>query len=91
MILKKTKKHLIKKCLWCEKDILVKYNPGTSEYIKKNDWHYWTEKEENQGKYICNSCLLNFYYEQPKEYLKSVNNKRKRRVFSTYVYNKTIS
>jgi hypothetical protein len=63
---------------------------GTGEYIKKNDWYYWTEKEENKDKYACNSCLLNIYYNFPKNYLKSVENKKKRRIFSTYVYNKTI-
>jgi len=84
-------KHLNKKCFQCQKDILVKYNTGTNEYIKKNDWEYWTENEKNKGKYLCNSCILNLYYEKPKEYLKAVENKKKRRILTTYIYNKTIN
>jgi hypothetical protein len=39
---KKTKrdKHILKKCFSCSEEILVKYNMGTGEYIKKNDWYY---------------------------------------------------
>ncbi|KLL02607.1 MAG: hypothetical protein MRERV_86c003 [Mycoplasmataceae bacterium RV_VA103A] len=88
---KKSEKHLIKNCFQCQEKIIVKYNKGTNEYIKKNNWEYWTENKKNQGKYICNSCLLNYYYEKPQEYLKAVENKKKRRVFTSYVYDKTIS
>ena len=61
------------------------------DYSKKNNWDYWTEKEENKGKYICNSCLLDLYYKDKGEYLKQVQNEKKRRIFTAYVYNKTIS
>lgn len=88
---KKNERQLIKKCFQCKKEVIVKYNNGTNEYAKKNNWEYWTENEKNQGKYICNSCLLDYYYEKPKEYLKLVENKRKRRILTTYVYDKTIS
>jgi len=88
---KKTDRQLTKECFQCSKEIIVKYNTGTNEYIKKNDWYYWTEKEKNRAKYICNSCLLDFYYEKPKEYLKLVENKRKRRILTSYIYDKTIS
>ena len=88
---KRNERHLIKNCFQCQQEIIIKYNNGTNEYVKKNDWYYWTENEKNQGKYICNSCILNFYYRQPKEYLKLVENKRKRRILTSYVYDKTIS
>ena len=88
---KTNNKNLIKNCFQCKRNITIEYNLGTSEYIKKNDWYYWTEQEKNQGKYICNSCLLYLYHEKHKEYLKEVENKKKRRILTTYIYNKTIN
>jgi len=79
------------KCWQCREEILVKYNKGTGDYVKKNSWHYWTDQEENKEKYICNACLLKFYYDKPKEYLKNVTDKRKRRIFTSYVYSRIIS
>jgi hypothetical protein len=84
-------RQLIEKCFQCQKEVLVKYNNGTGKYVKRNDWYYWTEREENQDKYICNSCLLDFYYKRPKQYQELVQNKRKRRVLTSYIYDKTIS
>jgi len=28
------------KCWQCREEILVKYNKGTGDYVKKNSWHY---------------------------------------------------
>jgi len=88
---KKNTRQLIKNCFQCQQEIAINYNSAVSEYAKKNNWYYWTENEKNQGKYICNSCLLDYYYEKPKEYLKLVENKKKRRILTTYIYNKTIN
>jgi hypothetical protein len=90
-IKKKPQKGIAKDCNSCNKKILIRYNTTTGEFAKKNDWFYWTEKEENKDKYVCNSCLIDLYYNNPKEYLELVENKKKRRIFTTYIYNKAIS
>jgi hypothetical protein len=88
---KNIQRQLIKNCFQCQKKVEVKYNNGTGKYVKRNDWYYWTEDEKNEGKYVCNSCLLGFYYQRPKEYQNLVHNKKKRRVLTSYIYDKTIS
>jgi hypothetical protein len=37
---KKNERQLLKNCFRCQGEITVKYNVGTNEYIKKNDWYY---------------------------------------------------
>jgi hypothetical protein len=80
-----------KECFRCHKEVIRKYVFSKKDYSLKNNWHYWTGKEENQGKYICNSCLLDLYYNHKKEYLEEVDNKRRRRILTSYIYSKTIS
>jgi hypothetical protein len=79
------------KCFKCQSLITVKFVLARVDYSKKNNWEYWTEKKENEGKYMCNFCLLDLYYNDKLTYLKEVTNKKKRITFSNYVYTKTIS
>lgn len=78
-------------CFKCSKPITLKYVLSKKTYSLKNNWDYWTENEKNKGKYICNKCLLDLYYNDKGKYLSEVQNEKKRRIFTTYVYNKIIS
>jgi hypothetical protein len=49
-------------CFQCQKEVLVKFCPPLKSYVKKNNWGYWTEKEEYNEQYICSDCLKNLYY-----------------------------
>ena len=79
------------KCFKCSKAITRKYVLSKKDYSLKNNWEYWTENGKDKGKYICNSCLLDLYYKDKGKYLNEVQNEKKRRIFTAYVYNKTIS
>ena len=79
------------KCFKCNKEITRKYVLSKKDYSLKNNWEYWTENEQDKGKYICNKCLLDLYYKDKGKYLSEVQNEKKRRIFTAYVYNKTIS
>lgn len=80
-----------KQCFKCQGVIIRQYVYAKKDYSRKNNWDYWTEKEENKEKYICNYCLLNLYYNEKVQYLKEVWSKKKRQIFKVYVYNKVIS
>jgi hypothetical protein len=78
-------------CFNCNKQIIRKYVLAKKTYSLKNNWDYWTEDKDNEGKFICNKCLLEIYYNDKGNYLNLVQNEKKRRIFTTYVYNKTIA
>ena len=44
-------------CFQCQEEVIVKYNYPRKDYSLINNWGYWTERKENNNKYICNSCL----------------------------------
>ena len=54
---KHTKPDLPVNCFICDTNFKVKYNLPRQQYSQKNLWGYWTQKETDQQKYICNSCL----------------------------------
>ena len=83
------KKDLKTNCFDCKKDFVLKYNYPKKKYSDKNNWFYWTEQEENKGRYICNDCLKKMYYENKKEYLQSVTDKRKRILMNGYISNRS--
>ena len=78
-------------CSQCAKKLIVKFVVPRQEYSKKNDWYHWTEREENQGKYICDKCLLNLYRKDKLNYWKLVANPKKRQTVRTYIYHGTIA
>ena len=80
-----------KECFDCRKTVVRKYILSKKGYSSKNNWEYWTEDEKNKDKYVCDSCLLNLYYKNKGKYLSKVENPKKRRVFSQYVYSHIIS
>ena len=78
-------------CCQCQKKITVKFILPRQEYSKKNDWGHWTDRPENQGKYICDACLLNLYHQDKLAYWELVVDSKKRQSIRTYIYNGTIA
>ena len=76
-------------CFKCEKNFLVKFVIPQRNYSRKNNWSYWTEEKKYHDKYICNSCLRNTYYDKL-TYWEAVKNPKKRALFRSYVYDKSI-
>jgi len=88
---KRLKRPLEVNCFKCSELIEVKYNPGYDEYVKKNNWGYWTEKEENKDKWICDKCLIHLYRKDKWEYRENITNLARRRVLRTYIYDQKIA
>lgn len=79
------------RCCDCQELFALKFVIPKWDYSQKNNWDYWTGKEEDKGKHKCNSCLLNLYYNHKQNYWSLVNNPQKRQKMRTYVYDGTIS
>jgi hypothetical protein len=77
-------------CFQCQKVILVKFCPPRQAYSNKNHWGWYTDKDENQGKYICDVCLINMYKHDKINYLNSITNSTKRRRLRDYIQGKII-
>ena len=71
----------------CGKIFEIKYNRSRGEYTQKNQWNYWTEKEEEQANYICDDCLISFYKEDKYTFWEKVTSEKKRNILRTYVNN----
>ena len=84
------KRPFITKCFKCSASIEVKYNPGQGEYVKKNNWGYWTDSPENKNTYICDKDLVRLYREDKWEYRENITNLARRRVLRTYIYDQKI-
>ena len=76
-------------CFQCQAEITVKYNYPRKDYSLINNWGYWTEQEENNSKYICNSCLQELYYKNKKEYWKTITSPSKRMRMRNHIYSLT--
>lgn len=55
---KQIKPDLAVSCLLCDRQFSVKYIPPKKQYSCKNNWGYWTGKETDKQKYLCNTCLV---------------------------------
>ena len=76
-------------CFDCKAEVIVKFVIPRLSYSQKNDWGYWTEKEEDKGKYKCNSCLRQIYSNK-EIYWQAVKSSEKRSLFRSYLYDKHI-
>jgi len=76
-------------CWQCGKEFLVRFVIARLNYSRKNNWGFWTEKEENQEQEWCNFCLRQIYQDKL-TYLKAVQNTKKRNLFRTYLYEGSI-
>jgi len=79
-------KDLIRTCFECSKKLVVRYNSVGRKHTRRNNWGYWTEREEFKNKYICDSCLLGIYNNNKKEYKKNISSSSKRNTLRAYVY-----
>lgn len=77
--------NLEKNCYQCQRQIIVKYIYPKKTYSNKNNWEWWTEDKKNEGKFICDNCLLNLYNNKKTEYLRSVKNATKRNTMRNYI------
>ena len=85
------KRPLQVECFKCFASFEVKYNPGQGDYSKKSNWGYWTEKKENENKWICDKDLVHLYKEDKWEYRENITNLARRRVLRTYIYDGKIA
>ena len=72
-------------CFRCKKEVVRIYRPSKKNFSTKNDWYYWTEKEENKDKYVCNKCLVELYEKDKIVYLNSITNLNKRSILRNYI------
>jgi len=70
----------------CGKSFLVKFVISQQAWSKKNNWGYWTEKEENQEIYKCGSCLRQLFSDKI-NYWSAVKSSKKRALFRVYLSN----
>jgi len=71
-------------CYQCKKKLTVNFCPPSQKYSNKNNWGYWTGKKENEGKYVCDDCLIDLYRNRKELYLNSITDSKKRRTFRDY-------
>ena len=79
---KTNKPDLIVSCLLCDTKFAVKYIPPKRQYSLKNNWGYWTDKENNKQKYLCNSCLWRLHVGKMSDW---IENESRADVFYNYV------
>lgn len=85
------KRPLSVKCFKCSDSIEIKWNTGSGDYAKKNNWGYWTDNAKENDKYICDKCLIHLYRKDKWEYRENITNLARRRVLRTYIYDQKIS
>jgi hypothetical protein len=78
-------------CFQCKKKMVVNFCPPSQKYSNKNNWGYWTDQKENQGKYTCDACLIDLYRHHKIVYLDSITDSKKRRTFRKYFGGKVSS
>jgi len=79
---KTNKPDLMVNCLLCDTKFAVKYIPPKKHYSLKNNWGYWTQKESNQQKYLCNTCLWKLHVGKMSDW---IENETRADVFYNYV------
>ncbi|WNE41008.1 MAG: hypothetical protein mread185_000465 [Mycoplasmataceae bacterium] len=84
------KPHLSVTCSHCQKSFQIKYNQFHKQYYQKNNLDYWTEKESDQRKYICNESLRHLYFQEKWKYLELIPNPKKRQQLRIYLSKGTI-
>ena len=90
------------KCFQCLQPFFIKYVVPNKAYSRKNNWEYWTNPQAQNPSFwtnkssrlkdrqICNTCLLDFYYDK-ETYWATILDLKKRQQLRKYVYDKTIS
>jgi hypothetical protein len=78
-------------CFQCKKKLTVNFCPPSQKYSNKNNWGYWTEQNQNQGQYRCDTCLIDLYRHHKIVYLDSITDSKKRKTFRAYFGGKVSS
>jgi hypothetical protein len=73
------------KCFKCKQEFQLTFSFKQQNYSLKNFWGYWTNKEEDEGKFICSSCLRSLYLNRRQEFLMTVKDLKKRNHLASYV------
>lgn len=77
-------------CFKCKKEFWLTFVSLKQTYAQRNFWFYWTEKEEDQQKFICSPCLRKIYLEDKEFYLSNIKDIRKKRMISSYYCSSSI-
>ena len=78
-------------CSQCQKEkIIVKWNKLHKKHSDKNNLGYYTEKEEDKDKYLCERCIFQLYYQNKTKYWRLVPNLKKRQILRSYIYLETL-
>ena len=81
---KKIRIHHSVSCEWCNDNFELKFVRSKQMYSQKNNWGYWTEKEEDKDKYICSDCLKKFYQQDYLNFKEQVTNSKKMQLIRVY-------
>ena len=76
---------LLVRCFRCKNWFLIKYVPWKKRFSLKNNWDWWTKKEEEKGKKICDACLKDLYLNHKVEYRQNIWDGERRVVLRNYV------
>jgi len=77
-------------CFQCQSKVIVRWNKPRKKFSEKNNLGYYTEKEEDKDKYLCEKCVFQLYYQNKTKYWQLVPNLKKRQILKTYIYLKTL-
>ena len=77
-------------CFQCRKKIIVKWNKPRKKYSEKSNLGYYTEKQEDKEKWLCDKCIFKLYYQNKTKYWQLVPNLKKRQVLRSYIYLKSL-
>ena len=81
---------IIANCFQCQKKVIVKWNKPRKKYSEKSNLGYYTEKQEDREKWLCDKCIFKLYYQNKTKYWQLVPNLKKRQIMKTYIYLKSL-
>ena len=82
---------ITKQCSQCQKgEVIIKWNKPRKKYSEKNNLGYYTEKDEDKEKWLCEKCIFQLYYQKKSTYWRLVPNLKKRQILRSYIYLKSL-
>ena len=56
-------------CFQCQRrKVIIRWNKPRKKYSEKNNLGYYTEKEEDKEKFLCDKCIFELYYQKKSTY-----------------------
>jgi len=78
-------------CSQCQKNrVIVKWNKPKKKYSEKSNLGYYTERDEDKEKWLCEKYIFQLYYQKKSTYWKLVPNLKKRQILRSYIYLKSL-